>query len=287
MSAGTYFQFPLSLLAFNRADLRASLHVAVSWSITELAGSDPAEMGDAPAKDPAWGNGWRKSDRSDARIVAAAHLLNVSLGSRFGFQQGMATAQETLRGFEKRFGPDRQVRLAGDILWECINGKVAERDIRVLAGVFAGLGVRPYRRITIDEIIHGASACKSRAVFEQWPERLSALTRDQVRYTLDGLENRRLFVRFTYRQRQTFYASAGMGRENLLAYVTQAKLAKAAATARRSGDAKDSSALVAKVTTTASPPHNSGENPHNSGECPHNSGEIPHAPMTLPNSAPT
>jgi hypothetical protein len=258
MNDQAYFQFPLSLLAFDHGDFRRSLRdSAVTWSIATVAGSD--KIGDPPAKRAEWENGWNRDCESDARTVAAAAMLHVDLGSRERFCSELSATKKALRTFEEKFGADRQVRLAGDLVWECVHGKVADRDIRVLAGVFAALGVRPYRRITIDEIIHGASGCKSRAVFDHWSGRIEPLSRDQARYTLDGLEDRGLFVRFTFRQRQTFFASATFGRDALVASVTKAKLAKATAAARRANDSAASDAILARIGALANPP------PHNSG----------------------
>jgi len=276
MANDIYFQFPLCLLAFNRGDLRASLSgAAITWSIDAISKSD--RIRDPPTMNASWKNGWRRSWSADRRTVAAAAMLNVRLGSRGRWESELSATMSFLRNFEGRFGTDRQVRLAADIVWECIHGKVAERDIRVLASVFAALGVRPYRRITLDEIIHGASGCKSSSVFEQWSGRIEPLSRDQVRYTLDGLEGRKLFVRFTFRHRQTFYASAGMGRDALIAAVTKAKLAKATAVARRVSDSAASNAVLARIGALTSP------QPHNSRETPHNSEQIPDAPTIHPN----
>ena len=283
-AAAKTFLAPLSLLAFRGQDLRASLaEGVVTWAIERAAESD--ELGEPSPRNEAWERGWVKG--TDDNLVAAAETLGVCHGDRGRFMRDSGEVKRFVRDFEQRFGGDRQVRLLAPMVWEVVQGKTASRDLLVLAGVFAALGVRSYRRITIDEIIRGASACKSSAVFNEWVGKLPPLSRDQVRYTLDGLEGRNLFVRFCYRQRQTFFASATTGHETLVEMVTRSKVKAATAGARRRADALASAEIDRRILALSSPIqagiHKSG--PHNSGDS--SSGESPHASPTFPQGVPT
>ncbi len=276
-AAKTYLA-PLCLLAFRGQDLRASLVDGfLTWAIERAAESD--ELGEPSPRNEAWERGWVKEQ--DDALVAAAETLGVRLGNRGRFMQESKEVARFVRDFEYRFGGDRQVRLLAPMVWEVVHSKTSERDLRVLAGIFAALGVRSYRRITIDEIIRGASACKSSAVFNAWEGKLPPLTRDQVRYTLDGLEGRNLFVRFCYRQRQSFFASATTGREALVEMVTRAKVKASTASARRQADQLASAEIERRIAAFGAPiqagSHTSGDD---------SSGDFPHAPTTFPQGVP-
>lgn len=258
MSSGAYFQGPLCLLAYD-TNFGKSLRALVTYSIAGMAESKRLAENMEPGRENSinWPDveehGWDEADEDDARIGLAANIQKVVLGKRSAFLKELKLVRDFVQHHEQRFGPDRKVRLAARLVSECIDEEdPAERErrireVRILAGVFAALGARDFRLITRDEIIRGSCGCKSKVVFDSWQDKLQPFTKDQIRWTLDALEERKLFVRYCRRRRHTFFAPAGYGREQLREAVAQSKASRTGVAEWRRQDEAHSRNAAARI----------------------------------------
>ncbi len=259
MSSGAYFQGPLCLLAYS-TNFAESLNALVDYSIANLAEStglagnmDPGRENSIDWGD-AGGRGWDESNEEHVRTMLAAKIHRVSFrGTPSHYFAAVKRVRDFVQHHEQRFGPDRKVRLAAGLVWECIaeedpaDRERRIRDVRILAGIFSALGAKDFRLITRDEIIRGSCGCKSKAVFNSWEGKLQPFTEEQIKWTLRALEKRNLFVRYCYQNRHVYFAAASFGRERLKDEVEKLKLSRTGVEEWRRQDRAHSRNVAAKI----------------------------------------
>jgi hypothetical protein len=112
---------------------------------------------------------------------------------------------EVTTGFSRVAFPSR-------LFWEAIE-KWPYREFAVLCAVWSAIGQASYRRVTFDKIIRGAYGYGTEAEFLKLPKTVQPLSRMQVRYAVEKLEERGFFHRCPMNRRHTAYTKRLSRRE--------------------------------------------------------------------------
>jgi len=155
---------------------------------------------------------------------------------------------EFAKEWEKRHGPDAQVRILGKWVLEAKYELFSYDELAVLAAIYSKIGSKKGPvRITLDEIWWRSLGYKSERVFrEETGESCVCRTRRQVRSIIERLHERNFFARITFARRETYYSNRLSLRE-LAEQVRAAKLYRARARqARIAANAKLTSQVQAE-----------------------------------------
>lgn len=98
------------------------------------------------------------------------------------------------------------------LFWEAIENWNF-REFAVLCSIWSAIGQASYRRVTFDKIIRGSLGYGTEAEFEKLPKKVEPLTRMQVRYAVEKLEERGFFHRCPMNRRHTAYTKRLSRRE--------------------------------------------------------------------------
>lgn len=235
MSEHTYFQFPLCALAYG-AEPKQRLDELISFCCVEVGYKESAGMTLAEKKTKAdklnhKPGGFHQSNSAHLSLVIGMLKLNVG----HGVAQTFLEEHERLRGFirnmNSQHGYSPFVRIRSDLFWEARNGEMDYRRFSVLCAVYSVIGSKDYCRVTRGRIIAGALGYKSAAmmtpeVLAQRTDGVRPLTENQVRRTLDDLENASLFVRIQVSKRKVVFSNR-LSRKELKAGVFEAATQKA------------------------------------------------------------
>ena len=243
MSESTYFQFPLYALAYGK-EPRQRLGELISFCCVEVGYKESAGMTLAEKKMKAdklnhKPGGFRQSN--DAHLSLVIGMLKLNVGH--GVAQTILEEHERLSGFirsmNSRHGYSPYVRIRSDLFWEARKGDMDYRRFSVLCAIYSVIGSKDYCRVTRGRIISGALGYKSAAmmtpeVLAQRIDDARPLTENQVRRTLDDLENSSLFFRVQVSKRKVIFSNR-LSRKELKAKAFEAatKKAKKLATNRK------------------------------------------------------
>jgi hypothetical protein len=148
-------------------------------------------------------------DDAHQQTVAGAQQLRIIIGNVGGIVASHERLAHFLGEFERKHGPDAQVRLATDLVFEARDGKgISYWELAVLAAVYSKIGAaKGPVRITREEIWRRALGFKSKGVFSvEMRRRKACITSRQARSTIERLHDRGFFARLTYARRQTYYS---------------------------------------------------------------------------------
>ena len=142
--------------------------------------------------------GEHAESKTNAGFEAAAAFLYVRLGNVQTIRRQWQEAQGFVIEFERLYGRDLFVRIAGSLLGECREGKLAHRQFCILCAINSQIGSKKYPvRITQPSIRVRAAGYRSWRVFEAAvpAERREStlLASHKVRYTVESLHRRGLF----------------------------------------------------------------------------------------------
>jgi hypothetical protein len=210
-----YFQFPLCALSFE-ADVRKRLDCITSFACAEVGKKqwekfNPYERrlrrSHLPSRRICPGRIDLKSDY--LKLVAGAELLRITMGNVERMRDDAARLWWFVWEFEKKYGPDAQVRICTDWLFEVRDGHgMSYEELAVLAAIYSKIGNRrgPVR-ILREEVWKRAHGFKSDRVFRaEMNGRIPLMTCRQVRSVIDRLHARKFFARVTFARRQTYYS---------------------------------------------------------------------------------
>jgi hypothetical protein len=217
-----YFQFPLTLLTYDR-DWPDNLREIADWCAFEQAAGSGCDLDDRGCCDFVNSRlGFRPDNWAlvkQRHEWVASHLKNVPF---YG-------ANET------------RVRIRADIFWETANGGgLNEIQFKTLCAIYSSIGQSEYRRITIDQIIQRAAGCAAKFSFEDEHDHWDGAgiyrtiyTAAQIRRAVQMLFLRGFFAMITRANRETYYSNR-LSQDQLIAEVERRSLAKAVRAAQRS-----------------------------------------------------
>src|SRR5215471_5020662 len=116
---------------------------------------------------------------------------------------------EFAKEWEKRHGPDAQVRILGKWVVEAMYHLFSYDELAVLAAIYSKIGSKKGPvRITRDEIWRRSLGYKSERVFREETGGGSSVCRTarQVRSIIERLAERKFFAQITFGRRQTYYS---------------------------------------------------------------------------------
>lgn len=273
-----YFQFPLCVLAFG-SDPEDRLRSVISYCVVSRAQKafpTTRELKEfnkrlSPAQRPP---GY---DTSAQLVAAGCSLLRVTnLSSDFAFQSFNKISAFVSES--EHLGTSRAlVRIRTDLMWAAVEGRMRYREFAVLAAVYSVLGANKYPvRITRETIIARSLGYSAPVFRARRDELLSAradgaepLTLDQMRWTLDRLEERHLFARTHIPKSRVTLFSHRLAADELRKAAVGWRIQREEVKRNRAADRE----AWAKVKHPAKRKRQSPETPHL------NSAEIPELPL--------
>jgi hypothetical protein len=202
MSAA-YFQFPLCLLGYGKHE-KQRLYAIVDNNLVTYA---KKQLG---------------STKRDA-IETAAEVLQVNIGSAAAIVRSWQETNSFVERYELRHGKDARVRIAAQLLWDCLGGRLSYREFSILCALNSILGkATSPKRVTQPSIRVRAAGYKSWhvAAAEGGAEKL--YSRYQVIRTLVRLEARGFFARARIGGRSVLFKT-GVSYEQLCDQIVEAK----------------------------------------------------------------
>jgi hypothetical protein len=200
-----YFQFPLCLLAYGKHE-RERLSAIIDYNVVHYA---KTKLG-----------GTKRGD-----LEIATQILCVQYGKlspRWILEQHQK-ADDFVRSFESRHGPDARVRIASSLLWDCYKGGLAYREFCVLCALnsIIGKATRP-KRVTQPSIRVRSGGYKSWSVATDGGVCQALPSRQQIERILNRLEARGFFARARIGGRTVLFKT-GVSYEQLCDQIVEAK----------------------------------------------------------------
>lgn len=208
-----YFQFPLYALAYGK-EPKQRLSEIISYCCLEVGMKESAGMmlkekktaADALSKKP---EGFNHTLQNHLALAIGMKILNVCNGNVLTILDEHKAVRQFVYDMTKEHGASPLVRIRNDLFWEALKGQMDYRRFSVLCAVYWIIGSRDYCRGIRGRIISGAMGYKSFGMMtpkllEQRADGAKPLTENQVRRTLDDLENSSLFVRVQAGKRTVF-----------------------------------------------------------------------------------
>ena len=218
-----YFLFPIGCLRLNKpldevteADrsvvLQRCVNLHVLHSMEEIDTDDSQVI--AAAESEIQKHGYISDDDDDfsdleiafayaSRLAAVHH--NGDKRISFHLKALEQSQSEVTTGFSRVAFPRK-------LFWEAIENWNF-REFAVLCAVWSAIGQASYRRVTFDKIIRGSLGFGTEAEFKKLPKKVEPLSRMQVRYAVEKLEERGFFHRCPMNRRHTAYTKRLSRRE--------------------------------------------------------------------------
>lgn len=153
--------------------------------------------------------GFNKKSKTHCKILLAADELGMILGDINYTIKKHELIKNHISTFNFKYGNDSYCRIGKKLLFETRDGQFPYRQFAVLCAVQSILGKRAkFKRITKDRIRFAALGYKSKQVaFQELKSSEKLLTDRQIGVTVDVLHAKKLFSKFTYANRQTFFST--------------------------------------------------------------------------------
>lgn len=120
---------------------------------------------------------------------------------------------------------NKQVRIRSDLLWSANNHEFSWREFSILCGVLAGVGAKPFHRLSFDYIATMSYGVSNFGERGQLIGDDCQLTRRQVRYTIEKLDRRNIFRRASPDGRRMYY-TVRMAQDELMNALAKSLAAK-------------------------------------------------------------
>jgi len=240
-----FFQFPLCLLNVYGNE-HEKVNRIVDYSIMRYGEEITAETPAADMRDEVRRMadndrpvGLNLHDRTHLSYAVGMIRLNVCKGRMRSALENIECAKHYIDIFTSEHGRDAEVRIKTTVALDCLNGRMTWRDFSTLAALYSIIGVKPYpvqvhRSMIQARQLGFKSPSIMRAVLEQQKD-LRPLTVNQIRYTLDSLENAGWFARVQASRRKVFY-SHRMTRDEIKTYLLKKHQALGRARKHRTDD---------------------------------------------------
>lgn len=153
-------------------------------------------------------------EASDSNHLAIAAMVFTHKGICVGSCEGTVDRYEHCRRhvfkLAEVMGRDVEVRIRYDILWQLDNNQISMREFRIMAGVYAGLGNKPYGSVTLKRLRYLSAGLKSEQAFDHVSSLLEyerdLFSEDKIRKTRDDLV-RLGFIHSFYDGRRCWYSN--------------------------------------------------------------------------------
>jgi len=225
-----YFQFPLYALAYG-SESKQRLNDIIDYCCVEVGTKESAGMAldekrEAAEELSAKPQGYNPTYPTHLALVIGMKMLNVCNGNAQAMLDGHRSVRQFVQTMTTQHGTSPLVRIRSDLFWSTFKGEMSYRRFSVLCAVYSVIGSKDYCRVTRDRIIAGALGYKSAGMIS--PDLLATrfdgvepLTENQVRRTLDELENASLFARVQVSKRKVVFSNR-LSRKEVMAKVLSA-----------------------------------------------------------------
>ncbi|QDV66161.1 hypothetical protein [Crateriforma conspicua] len=210
-----FFQFPIAALRTDKRldeidehEKRRTIGRIIDYSIqhvaftadglssedVEAAADNYCESNPSVTKPP---SRWKR------QILYAADILGVSYSGDPNYN----ATRDVFNEINTCPGGDRQVRVRTDLVWSARDEESwTFRQFAVLAAIYAGVGANKKARLSFDYIAAMACGCSTMAEYDQHVPPENRMSRRQVRWTVESLDDRGLFARATPDGRRMHYS---------------------------------------------------------------------------------
>ena len=218
-SSEPYFQFPLCALAYGGTP-KERLNAILDYAVLETG--ETIWRGYDAFEQRFWLAAWKNDTRLPADINLDRPLHQAVMAGATSLRVRMPPLDQLVRRHDDLmrfvnkhgdlYGASPLVRVRHDLFFEARDGKgVSYPEFTVLAAIYSVIGDKKSPpRICQSTIRHRALGYKSPTVQEaelgRRTDGAQPLTEWQLRRTLDRLHERKLFARFTYGRRLTYYS---------------------------------------------------------------------------------
>jgi hypothetical protein len=203
VSAGTFFTFPLCLLAFP-ADEKERLGIIVSHSVWRAGKANRDAIGeDRVSHYVQEFHINQPCTKEEGDHVRGAIVCGVNLGRLEASVRSAREAEAFIQAHEARYEKDPLVFISTELLWKCKDDSLPYRDFSTLAAVNSIIGHKSTPVLIRRELIRARQlGFKKPSVMAAEIERMKKkapppvpLTTQQLRDTLDRLEKGELIMR--------------------------------------------------------------------------------------------
>lgn len=210
-SEGRFIQFPLVLLAVKPWD--HALRLMFGYSVVNYM------------------------EEKGADIEAAREAIGFTSGELGEYNTRHAEVVNLVESIPRCAAVRACVRLKTTIFFDHRDrGSPTEREFKILAAIYSGIGDNPMRALTVAQIQRRAAGCASADLFNRWGcAQGTIFSPKQVRTTVDSLFDSGFFARATYRLRITYYSHRA-DREELWRMIEKQKLPMLQRRAQRAQD---------------------------------------------------
>jgi hypothetical protein len=142
-------------------------------------------------------------------IAWGAEAIGVELDSYDEWLFLLRKARRLEEEWRAEHGEHLFCRIRKDIFIEMRDdyGTLSPRDFLVLCGLYAVIGSKQYKQVSLNRIHYAANGCKSKLVFEKsGRNKKAAVTPKQVRSAIEKLHERSFFATVTYQLRYKYYS---------------------------------------------------------------------------------
>jgi len=162
---------------------------------------------------------------TDCQILLAGKELSIIVSEIQSTKERFSNVTNFIQEYEYKYGKDAYCRIGKNLLFETRDGKFQYKSFTVLCAIQSIIGKRkPFIRITKDRIRYRMWGYKSKDIAQmEMNGEQSLLTDRQLKRIIDFLHAKKLFSKFTYARRQTFY-STRLAYEELVTAVSNQKI---------------------------------------------------------------
>jgi hypothetical protein len=204
-----FFEFPLCCLAYPGTD-KSKVEMIISYYIVEhsrkIQSDIDERIDDYSGKFP---NGFNKKSKGDKQILLACEELGIISGDMNSTKNNHCLLQRHIKNYEFKNGKDAYCRIGKKLCFETRDGTFPYRLFAVLCAIQSIIGKKAkFKRLTKDRIRYASLGYKSKAIAQKQitPEQI-LLTDRQLGTTIEILQSKKFFSKFTYANRQTFFST--------------------------------------------------------------------------------
>ena len=206
---GVMLEFPLCSLSYQTND-RERVDLIISYCLMEYSKKikiDVCEAIDFLTENLP--NDFDQQSSKHIRLLVAAQQLGIILESCSRLEKDYKKLLKHISNYAIKYGSDAYCRVGKRLCFEARDGILPYRQFAIICAVQSIIGkTAKYKKITKDRIRYAMRGYKSKniALLEKEKDQIR-LTDRQIGKTLEILQSKRLFTKFTFANRQPYYST--------------------------------------------------------------------------------
>lgn len=142
------------------------------------------------------------------KILKSANFFSISLG---GIEHNIKRHEKVskhINYFTAKYGKDSYTAIGKNLAFDCRDKGFNFDHFKLLCAINSILGrKKKFARITYDRILYAMNGYRSKTIYEKEQPKIKLLSSKQLRSRIEFLHAKKLFSKFTYRNRQIFYST--------------------------------------------------------------------------------